>query len=223
MITKAIDYAKTGVLYNIPKHIAKYSKPLPYFMKYASEYYQGLNKFSNAPSNMNRLCKDLERWSKSQHYSSGSKDFDYTIMIDDSIPDDPDMQHAINKIYLEFCREMSALSHDQAHIRKYGDESLSSFDAKNFTINWGYYYEKYKVRCNEICSDKKQLANMAVRACYEYYPQKKNSKFMWRVAGDGIIANIKQEVFPLPIRDDDGEYEYLGKKYRFENIHLEGE
>ena len=56
---------------------------------------------------------------------------------------------------------------------------------------------------------------MAVRACYEFYPQKKNTKFMWRVASDGILQNLKQVNYPLAIRDDNGEYEYLGKKYSF--------
>lgn len=217
---KAIDYAKTGVLYNIPKHIAKYSKPLPYFMKYASEYYGGLHTFSNSQSNMNRLCKDLEKWSQRQHYTINSRDFDWSIMIDQSIPINEDKQEQINKIYLEFCREMSTLAHDQSQIRKYGDESLSKYDARNFTINWGYYYDQYRECCREICPDIKELANLAVRACYEYYPQKKNSKFMWRVAGEGIVQNIDQQIFKLPMRDDNGEHEYLGRSYRFEDIIL---
>ena len=220
---KAIDYAKTGVLYNIPKHIAKYSKPLPYFMKYASDYYGGLNTFSHAPSNMNRLCKDIERWSQAHRYSVSGKDFDYEIMIDETIPEDEDKQKQINSIYLEFCKEMAALSHDQNQIRKYGDNSLSSYDAKYFTINWGYYYDKYKERCREVCGDEKELANLAVRACYKYHPQKNNSKFAWRVAGGGIVSNIKQTVFPLPLRDENGEYEYLGKRYTMRDIILEGD
>ncbi len=217
---KNIDLAKTGVMYHIPKHIAKYSKPLPYFMKYASDYYRGLNTFSHAPSNMNRLCKDLEKWSKSQRYTMGTKDFDYHIMIDDTLPFDEAIQQEVNALYLAFCKEMTQLAHDQAAIRKYGDPSLSSYDAKNFTINWKYYYDTYRDACRKICSDPRILANMAVRACYEYYPQKRNTKFMWRVAGEGIVMNLKQQVFPLPLRDDEGPYEYLGKRYRLETVDL---
>lgn len=215
---KNIDFAKTGVMYNIPKHIAKYSKPLPYFMKYASEYYGGLNTFSEAPSNMNRLCKDLERWCKAHRYAADLRGFDYTIMIDESIPEDPELQQQINKIYLEFCNEMASLLRDQNNVRKYGDESLSTYDSRNFTINWGYYYDIYRQRCRELCPDQKQLANMAVRACYEYHANKKNTKFMWRVASEGILQNIKQVNFPLPSRDDNGEYEYLGRRYTFKYI-----
>lgn len=187
-------------------------------MKYASEYYGGLNTFSEAPSNMNRLCKDLERWCKAHRYAADLRGFDYTIMIDESIPEDPELQQQINKIYLEFCNEMASLLRDQNNIRKYGDESLSTYDARNFTINWGYYYDVYRQRCREICPDQKQLANMAVRACYKYHANKKNTKFMWRVASEGILQNIKQINFPLPCRDDNGEYEYLGRRYTFKYI-----
>ena len=61
---KAIDYAKMGVLFNIPKHIAKYGKPVPYFMKYAGEYYFRMKKFLKSKRNMNRLCWDIEKWHK---------------------------------------------------------------------------------------------------------------------------------------------------------------
>lgn len=211
---KAIDYAKTGVLYNIPRHIAKYSKPLPYFMKYASDYYAGLNTFSHAMSNMNRLCKDIERWCKVNKYSLGRiSDFDYEIMIDDSIENTFEEQEEINKLFLAFTKEMAALAKDQAAIRKYGDDTLSKFDSRNFSINWNYYYDKYREKCNAISTDNRKIANMAVRACYEFYPQKRNSRFMWVVAGQGIVENITQVEFDLPIRDNEGEYEYLGKKY----------
>ena len=218
---KAIDCAKTGIIYQIPKHIAKYSKPLPYFMKYASEYYGGLNKFSHANSNMNRLCKDIERWCKTERYTSGARDFDYNIMIDDTISVPEELQNEINKMYVAFNREMADLARDQMNIRKYGDESLSTYDARNFSINWGYYYENYKQAAAELCSDKQMLANAAVRACYEFYANKKNSKFMWAVAGDGILENIKQVKFDLPIRDDRGAYDYLGNKYSFAEIMLD--
>lgn len=187
-------------------------------MKYASDYYGSLNTFSHAPSNMNRLCKDLEGWFKTQRYSSGSRDFDWTIMIDPSIGVEEDIQGQINALYLEFCKEMSALQHDQMRVRKYGDENLTSYDAQNFTINWGYYYDKYRDKCLAICPDIKKLANATVLTCYRHYPRKNNTKFMWRVAGEGIVSNIKQVQFPLPIRDNAGEYEYLGKKYSFEII-----
>lgn len=190
-------------------------------MKYASEYYGGLSKFSHANSNMNRLCKDIERWCKAERYSSGARDFDYRIMIDESAEVPEDLQAAINELFVKFNKEMADLAKDQLHIRKYGDEMLSKYDARNFSINWGYYYENYKQEAENLCLDKKVLANAAVRACYEFHANKKNSKFMWVVAGDGILENIKQVKFDLPIRDDQGEYDYLGNRYSFAEIMLD--
>ena len=39
-------YAKTGVLYHMPRHIAKWGRPLPYFMRYRDPYY-AKKKWSN--------------------------------------------------------------------------------------------------------------------------------------------------------------------------------
>ena len=79
---KNIDYAKTGVMYNIPRYIAKYAKPVPYFMKYRSDYYAKMKKFSVAKSNMNRLAKDIESWQKAEiRFKKTYKDFDYKIMM----------------------------------------------------------------------------------------------------------------------------------------------
>ena len=69
-------------MYNIPRYIAKYAKPVPYFMKYRSEYYAKMKKFSVAKSNMNRLAKDIESWQKAEiRFKKTYKDFDYKIMM----------------------------------------------------------------------------------------------------------------------------------------------
>lgn len=174
---------------------------------------------------MNRLCKDLEKWSDSQRYSAGVRNakFDYHIMIDDSIQYDEKKQTQINKIYVDFCKTMQKLLQEQNYIKKYGDSSLSKYDAQNFTINWGYYYDIYRNKCREVSNDEKELANMAVRACYEFHPQKNNTKFLWRVAAQGILQNIKQVSIALPYKDDNGQYEYLGMRYSLKTITKEDE
>lgn len=203
---KAIDAAKTGVIFNIPRHIAKYGKPLPYFMKYASNYYKGLKTFSKSQSNLNRLCFELEKWDKTVRFKRTYRDFDYKIMIDSSIPINKDKLIQIDRIYMDYCKEVAQLGRDQAEIRK--------TECKDFVINWNFYYQKYKERCRSVCSNEKELANYSVILCYERY-KNKNKKFMWVVAENGILQNIKQEIFMLPTRDANGEYEYLGKKYSF--------
>lgn len=215
---KAIDFAKTGVLFQIPRHIAKYGRPLPYFMRYAGEYYMGMKKLSKSRSNLNRLCWDLEKWDRSIRYKRNYSDFDYTIMIDLNIGYDSEHFAKIEEIYLTFCKEMEELAKDQAFVRNYDFHSdelqgvISRNDAKHFMINWQFYYDKYKKLCMECCSDQRELANIAVILCYEKYP-KKNRKFLWRVAEDGILKNLKQTPVRLPIRSDNGAFEYLGNRY----------
>jgi hypothetical protein len=92
---------------------------------------------------------------------------------------------------------------------------MSYSDAKEFTIDWGYYYDLYRNKCLAICPNRKMLANIAVTLCYQKYPSK-SKKFMWRVAGDGIVDNIKAIDIELPIRDNEGAFHYLGKRYRKE-------
>ena len=222
---KAIDFAKTGVFYNIPRHIAKYSKPLPYFMKYASPYYMRQSKFNNAPSNMNRLCKQIEKWEKSFKWVRTYKDFDWHIMIDEEVGIDFNTFCLVEKIFLDFCKDMKDLVDLQREIRNrenYEDyeELMSYSEAKEFTIDWQYYYDIYRNKCLAVCPNRKMLANIAVTLCYEKYPTK-NKKFMWRVAGDGIVENIKAIDIELPIRDDEGSYYYLGRRYRKESFNYD--
>lgn len=205
---KSIDYAKTGVLFQIPRNIAKYGRPLPYFMKYRGPYYSKLKKLSRSNSNMNRLCWELERWERGIRWQRKYTDFDYTIMMNREIPENTEMFQAVEEIFLDFCKEMYGLAKEQRNIR-------SETDA--FDIDWAYYYDKYKRRCQEVCPDVCRLANICVRLCYEKYPQK-NRKFIWVAAGDGIVENIQQVKLPLPIRDDNGTITYLGNHYRLEEL-----
>lgn len=218
---KAIDSAKTGIIFNIPRKIAKYSKPLPYFMKFASPYYATLTEFSLAKSNMNRLAKEIEKWEYSLRSKKNHPCFDYTIMIDDLIPMDIEKLNAIEVVFKEYNKEMSEIQKESRYFRdpvKYSNwfkenyPDLSMEEIRSFTFDWNYYYNKYAKMCREVCPDRKELANIAVYLCYVKYPSKP-SKFMWKVAGEGILLNIRQHNIFLPKRDDNGILEYLGKRY----------
>lgn len=219
------DFAKTGVLFNIPKHIAKYAKPLPYFMKYAGEYYGKLHKFAMTNSNMNRLCREIEKWEKTIRYKRTFKDFDYHIMIDEEIGYTEEHFKAIENIYLEFNKEMAELGKEAAMFKRYDDykdelkDWIDKKTAQNFMFNWGYYYDQYKSRCLQVCPNIQELANIATVLCYERYPAR-NKKFLWQIAGDGIVQNIKPVDIILPQRDDNGTEEYLGKKYTMVRCNL---
>lgn len=208
---KAIDYSKTGVLFNIPRNIAKYAKPLPYFMKYASEYYGKQMKFLRSYSNMNRLCWEIEKWESSIRFKRKYSDFNYKIMVDNSIQSDEEKIKGIEEIYLAFCKEMRQLKLDEKEI---------CTTNKDFRINWEHYYNTYRNKCLEVCGDICELANIAIMLCYEKYP-KKSKKFIWQIAGSGVLQNLTQNDLCLPLEDEYGEYEYLGKKHNLVNVKME--
>ncbi len=222
---KSIDYAKTGIIFHVPRHIAKYAKPLPYFMKYVGDYYRKIKRFNKAQSNMNRLAWDIEKWHKEIRFKRKYKDFDYSIMIDENIPLNQDKMNKLEEIYLDFLKKMkelgkqNALSKNYDEYKDYFGDDVSKEEVMNTKINWNYYYDQYRMMAEKICHNKKELANLAVKLCYEKHP-KKNKKFMWIVAGEGIVENIKQVDIMLPIEDRNGEYEYLGNTYKLQEVNI---
>lgn len=216
---KEIDAAKTGYHENMPPFIAKYSKPLPYFMKYAGQYYSTLNKLSKSLSNMNRLCMDLERYFRKYRFKHKDRDFDYTIMQNPNVTVDENSANYIDleNLFLDFCREIQQIKLNNNlsvwnpnYENVFGD--LSKKELSMTTINWNYYYEKYRVAARNIIKDQSELATYVVDICYRKFT-KKPKTFAWAVAEQGIIQNIKPVPVLLPIKDPDGKYEYLGKHY----------
>ena len=202
----------------MPRNIAKYGRPLPYFMKYASPYYKRMKKMSGAKSNMNQLCFDLEKWENGIRKHRTEK-FDWSIMFDAEVGYTKEHFAEIEDIYLEFnktCKDLSALEHQCKNYNLYretlAEQNVTRELASEFEVDWQYYYGLFRNRCQLIVPDARELANICVELCYsKYHPRQK--KFMWQMAGKGIVENIKQVNIYLPQQCDDGEYEYLGKRY----------
>jgi hypothetical protein len=137
-------------------------------------------------------------------------------MIDDTIPWDEEKFSKIEELYLQYHNEIKELQKQNAmnqnsenYENYYGD--MSKEEIINTNINWQYYYDKYAKMAKIICPNKNELANYAVKLCYEKY-NTRNKKFIWVIAGQGVVSNLKQENILLPIENDEG-IEYLGKKY----------
>lgn len=199
---KSIDFSKTGVLFPMPRNISKYGRPLPYFMGYRDQYYKR-QKLSKAYSNMNRLCYKIEKWERQFRWKRTYSDFDYNIMIDKDIEPDQLISDKIEQLFIDFCKEMKELAKEQREIR---------LTEKDFVINWSYYYNQYKKKCNAISKDQKLIANIAVYLSYVKYPNK-NKKFLWCIASEGILKNLEQQPVLLPAKCENGKLTYLGKKY----------
>ena len=93
-------------------------------------------------------------------------------------------------------------------------------DEDDRKIAYGKLYDSYRGRCLSVCSNNiRMVANAAVQLCHDH--KSWNQKFQWIVGGSGIVQNIKQVDIMLPERDDDGEFEYLGRKYTMTQISKE--
>ena len=218
---KAIDCSKTGIVFHMPRHIAKYGRPLPYFMGYRDPYY-ARQKLSRSPSNMNRLCWELEKWDRGIRWKRTFPEFDYTIMLDEEMQYSDEVASAVEEVYLEFGKETRKIYLEQSRIRKYKDtdvkEKYPRSVAKNFRADWKKHYDLYRRKCRIACPDEKALANILVRLGYEKYP-KRDKRFMWNMAGEGIVANIRQvEKLVLPKRDPERNQKYLGRSYSMVTI-----
>lgn len=221
---KSIDYAKSGVIYHMPRHIAKYGRPLPHFMKYRDPYY-ARQKLSRSPSNMNRLCWDLEHWDRGIRWKRVFPEFDYSIMIDPDVEYSDEVAQAVEDLYLEFGRETRKLYLEQSRIRKYKDadvkKQFTRSEARHYRANWQSHYDTYRHKFRQACPDEKALGCILVRLGYEKYP-KRDKRVMWNMAGDGIVANIKQvERLTLPKRDPGGDRVYLGRRYRMAEVSVD--
>lgn len=196
----------------MPRTISKYGRPLPYFMKYASPYYERL-KLSRSRSNLNKLCWEIERWKKGVRFKRTDQDFDYTIMINDEIPISDEVYKEIEEVYRSFCAEVKELSRELKHMN--GEEEEAERKRA-----YALLYERYRNRCYVICGgDSSLVANVAVTLCHNHKTW--NQRFKWVVGGAGIVKNIKQVNICLPKQDDFGELEYLGKRYTMVEIKKE--
>ena len=186
----------------MPRYIAKYGRPLPHFMKYASPYYAKL-KLSHTASNMNRLCRDLERWQRRIRFKRTDREFDHTIMLNPEIEVAPEIFEAMSRLYKSFCDDLKRLPED---IRDFTEE-----ERKQAYID---LYDFYRARCLAACGyDVRVVANAAVELCHQ--------QFQWIVGGPGIVENIQQTDIVLPDQDDNGELKYLGKNYKMTAIKKE--
>jgi hypothetical protein len=85
------------------------------------------------------------------------------------------------------------------------------------------FYKRIRNECLvEISNDIQELANLAVYLCYSLMPKKKKD-FCWDCFGTGIVQNLqsRNNKVMLPQKCEDGDFEYLGDKYKMVELDLE--
>ena len=222
---KEIDFAKTGIRWNIPYYIAKFARPLPYFMKYAGKYYKSLKTFSKAQSNLNKLCWNIEKWEKQFKFKKSINDV-FDLLIDLDVLWNQDKFEQVIELYKVFNKEMADAKKQQGMVLNNENYSnyfsdLSKIEILNTEINWGAIYEKYINLARELVSNPRELANYGAEICYRMYPKRSNL-FIWVICEEGLFLNLEKNRdynLKLPhLTSNKNDIEYLGKYYKLSSL-----
>ncbi|WP_303984641.1 RNA dependent RNA polymerase [Niallia circulans] len=82
-------------------------------------------------------------------------------------------------------------------------------------------YESFQQDLLEICSNEREAAEYMIHLFYIDSPIA-NKELLWKVCGKQIVDNIKSKTtsYTVPISDENGNYEYLNKKYTLKKVEL---
>ena len=217
---KEIDYSKTGVRWNVPLHISRGAKPLPYFLKYK---YSHMKKTNNSKSPLNEHCWYIEKWEKGlkrklrnkKHFINTSQ-----YIINNDNPFDEELFNKVAKIYKEFKKEIRHIKEEESMLKDF--ELYKEFwddvkykDIIHTEVDYQAIYLKYKSKLEKIVENQSELANYVVELVYnkdhgKYY------QFLWNTCENGILTNLRlnqQKPLWIPVEDKEGT-EYLGRYYK---------
>ena len=179
--------------------------------KFISDYYEYMPVLLSKCV-MNELSWYVDSWEKENFVYTKDYEDCTDLMVDKSIKFNKDTFEKVKELYYEFMAEEKNF----IKLKKQNSEENSGI---------GQFYDEIRERASKICNNSKEFANYAVEICYkDDKNKKKHKRFVWCIAKDGLIKNIKlhkQKDIEVPVIDDNGQ-EYLGKKYSLVKIKDEG-
>lgn len=165
---------------------------------------------------MNRICYYMESQLKELYIDRNYRTPNYiinTLMTNKTCKQDEDKITQLEKLYHDYTkarRKFKARAKDNLI-----DPIRINTDDEEEFYNINQYCKYIRSQALKITSDIHELANLGVELCYIRH-QQWSKDFVWNVFGDYLIENIKinkQKIIKLPVSNDDGDIEYLGKKY----------
>ena len=171
---------------------------------------------SISPSVMNKLC-----W----HMESACKDIKTEVNIDNNadiveVLKDKDIEKndvifsKVLKLYKDFCGKKRI--HEKTKQRSY---TKDKYDEESYD-DLQLFYKQICIEAYKICSNTSELINYATEITYELHPKDKKD-FLWDVFGKDVLINIeknKQDKVLIPILDNNGTIEYLGDKFKLQEV-----
>lgn len=165
---------------------------------------------------MNRICKRIE-----------SVDFEIKKLL--KLDDELDIHESfMNKgvefnqtTYKKVKKEYSKFNSMVRNEMSNSQEIIKTTYDENIAQDINVFREKLKIELLKVCSNEKELMNYVI---YMFYDDNKtsNKDVMWSIFGEEIVQNLVNEKghLYLPIQDDDGEIEYLNKKYTVKKVEI---
>ena len=179
--------------------------------------YERYSPTINSNCEMNRICKYME----GIHFNlrnvvkkDNNKDIHLIYKRDDL--------NFKDSVYKKISKIISNNHKEARDYKKIGNKfNKTKYDKGDRTLE--NMREQLKKDLYAVCSDDYELTNYLIRIYYDDYPNQ-NKDFLWKYFGEYIYMNVKMKTnfsAKIPVRDDIlGDVEYLGKKYKLEDIRL---
>lgn len=177
-----------------------------------AEKYNRFNPFLETDCPMNNICRYMEKEVAEIKINAKKKSPDYIfdILFNKNIEITEDQIKEMEKVYKRY-KKRNSQNKNMKNTLKAEGENLQVRE-ELFDLNFDY-----------ISDDIQRLANLAVYVNYYLYPSS-SKNFCWDLFGDGIVLNIYDNSnynFKLPILDENGSIEYMGKKYENKGVDIE--
>lgn len=243
-----IDSIKTGTKYEIAPYYNKVKLPYFLIYRYPREkaFYNKIKrenrkkkKLSQEPdrynvslshSPMNELAWDIEKWETNilKQFNSVVNNDTYKLLMDYSININKDDYFMVKKAYNEFNADYADILKDFKDDKDIDKRIMSLYDNYKYIINSLSIPKNELINCCVLASyikDKEDLEKDRIRIEKAKSKGKrtvvydKSSKFVWVVAPEGILDNLKKnsKKNTLAIIQDNLGEEYLGRKYKIVN------
>lgn len=85
------------------------------------------------------------------------------------------------------------------------------------------FYKEIRNKAYQKCSNTSELMNYVVEIVYKLYPKDKKD-FLWDVFQNDVLVNVfknKQEKVYFPIIDQEGDIEYLGNRFKLQEVNYD--
>jgi hypothetical protein len=177
--------------------------------------YNRFNPFLETDCVMNNICRYMEEEIKEVKINANkaSPDYIFDIIFNKNIEITESQIKEMEKVYKSYKKNKSKSNNISNDNIDYDNQNNNVLQKETLqSLNFDY-----------ISDDIQRLANLAVYVNYYLYP-KSPKNFCWDLFGEGIILNIydnSNKVFTLPLFNNNGSIEYMGKKYENKEVNIE--